>query len=74
MMECLQNQYLGTKFLLIFPSVDDVTLQVTCFGRGCLLYKVDFSRTFRHIKMDPSEYNKLGLKWDGFYFDSWSLI
>ena len=64
------DQYLGTKFLLTFPSIDDITAQVTRLDRGCLLYKVDTSRAFSHIKMDPFHYNKLGLKWDGFYFDS----
>ena len=60
----------GTKFLLTFPSIDNITAQVTHLGRGCLLYKVDISHAFGHIKMDPSDYNKLGLKWDRYYFDS----
>ena len=61
---------MGTKFMLTFPSIDDITAQVIRLGQGCLLYKVDISRAFRHIKMDPSDYDKLGLNWDGFYFDS----
>ena len=64
------DHYMGTKFMLTFPSIDDITSQITRLGRGCLLYKVDISRAFRHIKMDPSDYQKLGLNWDGFYFDS----
>ena len=64
------DEYMGTKFMLTFPSIDDITAQVVKLGRGCLLYKVDISRAFRHIKMDSSDYDKLGLNWDGFYFDS----
>ena len=64
------DEYLGTQFMLTFPSIDDITTQVTRLGRGCHLYKVDISRAFRHINMDPTDYNKLGLTWDGFYFDS----
>ena len=64
------DEYMGTKFMLTFPSIDDITAQIIRLGHGCLLYKVDISRAFRHIKIDPSEYDKLGLNWDGFYFDS----
>ena len=64
------DEYMGTKFMLTFPSIDDITAQIIRLGHGCLLYKVDISRAFRHIKMDPSDYDKLGLNWDGFYFDS----
>ena len=63
------HQYMGTEFLLTFPSIDDITAQIIRLGRGCLLYKVDISRAFRHIKIDPLDYNKLGLNWDGYYFD-----
>ena len=64
------DEYMGTKFMLTFPSIDDITAQIIRLGHGCLLYKVDISRAFRHIKVDPSEYDKLGLNWEGFYFDS----
>ena len=64
------DEYMGTKFMLTFPSIDDITAQIIRLGKGCLLYKVDVSHAFRHIKMDPSDYDKLGLNWDGFYFDS----
>ena len=59
------DKYLGTEFILTYPSVDDITAKVTQLGKGSLLYKVDISRAFRHLKMDPSDYNKMGLKWGG---------
>ena len=64
------EKYMGTEFMLTFPSIDDITAQVIRLGQGCLLYKVDINRAFRHINIDPSDYDKLGLNWDGFYFDS----
>ena len=63
------DKYMGTEFKLTFPSIDDITAQVIRLGRGCLLYKADISRAFRHINIDPSDYDKLGLNWDGVCFD-----
>ena len=40
-------------------------------GRGSLLYKIDLSRAFRHIKLDPKDYNLLGLFLDIIYYDSY---
>ena len=39
----VSDQYMGTKFMLTFPSIDDITAQVIRLGRGCLLYKVKIS-------------------------------
>ena len=61
---------MGTKFMLIFPSVGDITAQAIWLGRSCLLHKVDISRGFKHMKMDPSDFDQLGLNWDGYFFDS----
>ena len=59
-----QDSYLGTEFILTFPSVDDTTEKVTRLGKSCFfLYKVDFSRAFHHIKIDPKDYSKLRLNW-----------
>ena len=55
--------YLGTEFNLTFPTIDNITGELKKLGRGCHLYKVDVSRAFRHIKIDPHDYDLLGLKW-----------
>ena len=34
------------------------------------LYKVDISRGFRHLKIDPPDYDLLGLEWNGAYIDT----
>ena len=62
--------YLGTPFLLTLPTIDNITSKVKQLGRGCNLYKIDLSRAFRHVKLDPKDYNLLGLRLNGLYNDS----
>ena len=64
------DHYLGTPFLLTLPTIDNITNQVKKLGKGCHLYKIDLSRAFRHVKLDPSDYNLLGLKLNKLYIDS----
>ena len=65
-----KDHYLGTPFLLTLPSIDVITQKVKNLGKGSLLYKIDISRVFHHIKIDPGDYNLLGLKLDSYFFDS----
>ena len=65
-----KDQYLGTPFILKLPTVNTITDQVKALGRGCKLYKVDISRAFRHIKLDPKEYDLLRLCHDRYYVDT----
>ena len=58
-----KHSYLGTDFTLNLPTIDHITDQVKAIGRRCQLYKVDISRAFRHIKVDPLDYDLLGLSW-----------
>ena len=46
-----KNSYLGSEFSLTFPTIDDITKELV--GPGCHIYKVDISRAFRHLKIDP---------------------
>ena len=64
------DKYLGTPFLLTLPTIDNITNQVKKLGKGCHLYKIDLSRAFRHVKLDPNDYNLLGLKLNNLYIDS----
>ena len=61
--------YLNSEFDLTFPTVDDITTELKRLGRGALLYKVDVSSAFRHVKVDPRDYDLLGLAWKGHYVD-----
>ena len=47
-----------------------ITNKVTKFGKGSLLYKIDISRAFRHIKIDPRDYFLLGLRHKDYYLDT----
>ena len=69
MIPYLADLYLTSEFALTFPTVDDITTELTRLGRGALLYKVNVSRAFRHVKVDPGDYDLLGLHWQGFYID-----
>ena len=62
--------YMGTDFVLVLPTVDNITDQLKALGRGSHLYKIDISRAFRHIKVDPLDYDLLGLHWRDIYVDT----
>ena len=56
-----KDTYLGSPFALAFPTVDIIIGQLKRLGRGTLLYKIDVSRAFRHVRIDPGDYDLLGL-------------
>ena len=57
-----KDGYLNTYFELNYPSVDTVVNSLRTLGTGALLYKIDISRAFRHIRIDPGDLDLLGLK------------
>ena len=65
-----KNSYLGSEFCLTFLTIDDITSELVKIGPGCHIYKVDISRAFRHLKIDPLEYDLLGLHWDATFIDT----
>ena len=65
------DTYLGTPFLLTLPTIDDITKKIIKLGRGSLLYKIDVSRAFRHVKMDPKDYSLLGLRLQDYFIDTY---
>ena len=54
--------YLDTYFELHYPSIDDIVHSVRCLGPSSKLFKVDISRAFRHLRVDPGDLDLLGLK------------
>ena len=54
----------------MLPTIDIITNQVKKLGKGCYLYKVDFSKAFRHVKLDPIDYDLLGLRHGHYYVDT----
>ena len=65
-----KSSYLNSDFDLTFPTVDHITAELRRLGCGTLLYKVDVSRAFGHIKVDPGDYDLLSIHQKGHYVDS----
>ena len=65
-----KDRYLDTPFLLKPPTIDTITNQIKALGKGCMLYKIDISHAFRHVKLDPREYDLLGLHHLDWYIDT----
>ena len=64
------DEYLNTSFILSLPTIDNITQKIRRYGKGSLIYKIDISRAFRHVKIDPDSYFLLGLKLDKYYLDT----
>ena len=65
------NEYMGTAFKLAYPTVDNFVERLRYLGRGCHMMKIDLSRAFRQLKVDPGDYPLLCLQWGSeFYLDS----
>ena len=64
-----KNVYLGSHFILKYPSLDDITKELRKLGPGALIYKVDISRAFRHIRIDPGDIDLLGIRHKSLFLD-----
>ena len=64
-----QNIYLGSQFKQTFPTIDDLTAKLVELDRDAHIFKVDVSRAFYHLNMDPADYDLLGLSWDAAFSD-----
>ena len=63
------DKYLGVDFILSYPSVDNIVNEVLKLGKGCQIFKVDISRAFRHVPIDPGDLDLLGLHWGDYFLD-----
>ena len=63
------DRYLGTYFELNYPSVDTIVNNLKSLGPQALIYKVDISRAFRHIRIDPGDLDLLGLQHKHLFID-----
>ena len=62
--------YLGKPFKLRLPEIDALLDISRLKGRLCHLFKVDLSRAYRQLRVDPHDYHLLGYRHHGFlYFD-----
>ena len=56
-----KDKYLNTYFHLNYPSVDSIVNSLKSMGPSAMIYKIDISRAFRHIRIDPGDLDLLGL-------------
>ena len=64
-----KNKYLGTYFELRYPSIDNIVQAVKEVGPSALMFKIDISRAFRHLKIDPGDLDLLGLCHNKYFID-----
>ena len=64
----LKDSYLQTTYELCYPSIDLITDSLRKLGPSAQIYKVDISRVFRQIKVDPADIDLLGIKFDHKYY------
>ena len=69
------NVYLNIAYKLQYPTIDNIMNTFIKLGPGTFLYKVDLSRAFRQLRIDPIDFNLLCLKWESRYFsDTFCLL
>ena len=60
----------NSHFTLRFPTVDDIVQEVKNCTEDPYLIKIDVSRAFRNLRVDPKDGLKFGIKWgDNYYID-----
>ena len=64
-----KNGYMVSDFKLTFPTIDDLTQELIKIGKGAHIFKVDVSRAFRHLNVDPRDYDLLGVNWGVTFID-----
>ena len=57
------DSYDDYDFHLSYPTIDNVD-EITKVGEVVLLYKLDISRAFHYLRIDPGDYGVMGLHWD----------
>ena len=65
-----KDSYLGFATNLTFPKTDEFAFRIFHLGPGCAMFKIDLSRYFRQIPLDPGDYPLIGYVINGeIYFD-----
>ena len=63
------ERYVGVDFALTLPNIDHVVKAVRKFGKDSYIAKIDISRAFKHIPIDPKDINFLGLHWKDYFIE-----
>ena len=66
----IKDNYMGKVVKLTFPRVDDLALRIYTLGKAAMMFKIDLSRYFRQLPLDPGDYSLIGYVIDNkLYFD-----
>ena len=63
-----------SKFLLKFPSTDDIVQEICDHGDNVTIAKIDVARAFHNLHLDPADDVKLGIKWHDEVFIDISVV
>ena len=55
-------------FSLTLPSLDHILPNLEKWGPDARLFKLDISRAFRNVRLDPGDAIHLGIKWENKYY------
>ena len=63
-----RDVYDSSPFMLKLPVLDALIPELEKLGPEARLFKVDISRTFRNVRIDPGDAIHLGIRWNNQYF------
>ena len=69
----ITSHYDGTAYTLRYPSLDIIQERIVHLGLKACIFKIDISRAFRNLPVDPIDVNLLGLYWDEHYYVDLSI-
>ena len=65
-----KDYYMGLAAKLTFPKVDEFAMRIYQLKGNCSLFKIDLSRYFRQVPLDPGDYSLIGyMIGEDIYFD-----
>ena len=55
-----KDTYLGMEAKIEFPKTDEFAFRIYQLGKGAVMFKIDLSRYFRQLPLDPGDYSLIG--------------
>ena len=62
------NEYVGEPVSLRMPTVDYMADRMRDLGPNCYMYKLDLSRGYRQLRLDPLDWPLMSIGHAGFYY------
>ena len=63
-----KNTFDNLHFTLKFPTIDDIVQEIKKCNEDPYIMKIDVSRAFRNLRVDPKDGLKFAIKWGDSYF------